>query len=248
MTCEACRTLPVVISTGYSPKGSYEKLAGLEVYVTGPRDAKIGLIDVYDIFGMASQTIQGADILASELNAIVLVPDFLKGEAAKNEWVPPNTDEKMQLLMKFVTEKASIPENTQALLDVAKEAKETFPTVNAWGTVGLCWGGKVVALISGAGTPFVATGQVHPGRMEKADAEKITVPHIVLASKDEPAEAVAEYKEVIEKNGTDGYVETYANMHHGWMGARANLEDEENKKEYLRAYTQLSDFFKKHLK
>jgi dienelactone hydrolase len=36
-------------------------------------------------------------------------------------------------------------------------------------------------------------------------------------------------------------------MHHGWMGARANLSDEENLKEYKRGYNQLVDFFAKHL-
>lgn len=42
-------------------------------------------------------------------------------------------------------------------------------------------------------------------------------------------------------------VETYATMHHGWMGARANLNNEENLKEYKRGYNQLVGFFEKHL-
>ena len=71
--------------------------------------------------------------------------------------------------------------------------------------------------------------------MEKADAEKIAIPHIVLASKDEPADAVADYKQVIESNGIGGCVETYSTMPHGWMGARADLENEEPRKEYVRA-------------
>ena len=70
--------------------------------------------------------------------------------------------------------------------------------------------------------------------MEKSDAEGLTIPHIVLASKDEPADVTTEYKKVIDSGSMGGYVETYSTMHHGWMGARADLEDEENFKEYTR--------------
>ncbi|KAK9384116.1 hypothetical protein V1515DRAFT_542377, partial [Lipomyces mesembrius] len=181
-------------------------------------------------------------------NAVVLVPDFFKGEPAKHEWVPPDTDEKRQLFTKFMTERAAYPGNVEALLQTVKEAKEKYPSITVWGTFGLCWGGKIVALASGPGTPFAATGQTHPGRLTKEDALNISVPHVVLASKDEPADAVADYKEVIESNGKGGFVETYSTMHHGWMGARANLEDEANLKEYIRGYTQFAEFFKKYLK
>jgi hypothetical protein len=71
-------------------------------------------------------------------------------------------------------------------------------------------------------------------RLAKEDALKITIPHIVLASKDEPIDIIADYKEIIESNGKGGFVETYGSMHHGWMGARANLEDTANLKEYER--------------
>ena len=70
--------------------------------------------------------------------------------------------------------------------------------------------------------------------MEKGDADKISIPHIVLASRDEPTDAVEHYKEVIEAGDKGGYVELYATMHHGWMGSRANLENEEYLKEYTR--------------
>ncbi|KAK9429341.1 dienelactone hydrolase [Lipomyces doorenjongii] len=261
MSCEACLTLPTVEPTEYTTKGSYEKMAGLDVYITGSATSTIGIIDVYDAFGMATQTLQGADMLATALNALVLVPDFFKGEPAKHEWVPPDTDEKRQLFTKFMTERAAFPGNVDALLQTVKEATEKYPLITAWGTFGLCWGGKVsmpavscgiefviVALASGPGTPFAATGQTHPGRLSKEDAVNISVPHLVLASKDEPADVVADYKEVIESNGKGGFVETYSTMHHGWMGARADLEDEANLKEYIRGYAQFAEFFKKYLK
>ena len=46
---------------------------------------------------------------------------------------------------------------------LVKAAEARFPSVESWGSVGLCWGGKVSALLSGAGTLFKVTAQVHPG-------------------------------------------------------------------------------------
>lgn len=47
--------------------------------------------------------------------------------------------------------------------------------------------------------------------MDAADAKALTIPHIVLASKDEPAVVIGEYADVIT-NGKGGLVETYPSM------------------------------------
>lgn len=93
---------------------------------------------------------------------------------------------------------------------------------------------QVVALSSTANTLFTASGQVHPGKLEAADAKALTIPHIVLASNGEPEDVVSEYKEILVGEGKPNVVETYGTMHHGWMGARAKLGEEENLKEYTR--------------
>lgn len=85
-------------------------------------------------------------------------------------------------------------------------------------------------------------------RLETSDAEKLTIPHLVLASKDEPTDAVKGYADIISKNGHGGLVGTYETMWHGWMGARADLEKEESLKEYVRGYAQAAEFFEKYLK
>lgn len=84
--------------------------------------------------------------------------------------------------------------------------------------------------------------------LDPADGAALTVPHICLASPDEPAEAVAELKEILSKPGKEGHVETYARpMFHGWMGARANLSDEKNAREYERGYKQVAEFLLKYI-
>lgn len=69
--------------------------------------------------------------------------------------------------------------------------------------------------------------------MDAADAQALSIPHIVLASKDEPADAIAGYADLFAKE-KEGYIETYSTMWHGWMGARANLEQAEGQAEYAR--------------
>jgi hypothetical protein len=56
-------------------------------------------------------------------------------------------------------------------------------------------------LTSAENTPFTASGQVHPGRLEAADARKVTVPHIVLASNGEPENVVKEYYDILVGEG-----------------------------------------------
>ncbi|OJJ98952.1 hypothetical protein ASPACDRAFT_1889385 [Aspergillus aculeatus ATCC 16872] len=246
MTCEACRTIPPVVAEGYTPKGTYEGVAGLNTYITGSQDAAYGLIDIHDIFGLSNQTLQGADLLAARLNAVVLVPDYFHGDKADPSWLPPDTPEKQEALTKFISTRASCPDAVKVLEAAVPVYRERFPSVQAWAVTGLCWGGKVAVLASGPDTPFIASGQVHPGRMDAADAQRLTIPHIVLASKDEPAEVVEAYAKTIAENGLGGHVETYSTMWHGWMGARANLEGEESLAEYKRGYNQLADFFEKY--
>jgi len=84
--------------------------------------------------------------------------------------------------------------------------------------------------------------------MDPADAKALTAPYICLASKDEPADKVAAYKEVLGQPGhVGGEVDTYTTMFHGWMGSRARLDDEEHRKEYERGYEQAAKFFDKYL-
>ena len=76
------------------------------------------------------------------------------------------------------------------------------------------------------------------------DAKAQTAPHLLLASGDEPADVVAAYKTVM---GHRVEITTYKTMHHGWMGARANLNDKANEEEFQRGYEQAGVFFSKYL-
>jgi len=240
-------TLPPVTANDYTPKGSFEEINGLKTYITGSTSAARGIIDLYDAFGPASQILQGADRLAASLNALVLIPDLLEGSYAKEEWFTSKDPKVQAAYAKFGAVAMDFPKQVPALLSVTAAAKEKYPGVRAWGAFGLCWGAKVVALASGKDTPFKVTGQGHPAKPTKEDAEAMTIPHICLAAPTDNKEGgVDGYAEVFSKKGDNYHVETYETMFHGWMGARANLKDEANSKEYEKGYNQIATFFAKH--
>lgn len=110
---------------------------------TGTLISRTAIIDIYDIFGISAQTIQGADLLAARLNTLVLVPDFFKGHGARQDWIPMDTPEKEKALMGFFKEYAQFEPNVGVLRGLVDEYKEVFPAVEKWGVFGLCWGGKV---------------------------------------------------------------------------------------------------------
>lgn len=80
--------------------------------------------------------------------------------------------------------------------------------------------------------------------VDPADAAKITIPMCMLASKDEDGEAVKAFE---GKLGGEKYVETFGDQVHGWMAARADLEDGRVRGEYERGYGVLLAWFGKYL-
>jgi len=66
----------------------------------------------------------------------------------------------------------------------------------------------------------------------------------MLASKDETAEEVTAWGRALK---VEKHVETFDSQIHGWMSARADLEDEKVKSEYVRGYKLFLEFFAKYL-
>lgn len=111
-------------------------------------------------------------------------------------------------------------------------------------TTQTCWGGKVVALTSAAGTPWKVAAQVHPAMISTDDATKITIPFCSLASEDENADDHKAFGEALK---VDKHIETFADQIHGWMSARSNLEDKHCAAEYERGYKIVLEFYGKYL-
>ncbi|KAG9240186.1 Alpha/Beta hydrolase protein [Calycina marina] len=240
---EACCNIPPIISKGYKEKGTFETINGLKYYVTGSPDAKKAIIFVYDIFGYFPQTLQGADILASSPEGYqVLIPDFFEGEPANIAWYPPETDDQKAKLGGWFPSHGP-PTGVAKIPKVLEDVQETYGK-KTFGAVGFCWGGKVVSVTSGEDTPWKAVASTSPSMMDPEDAAKITIPTMCLPSMGEKPEMVDPWKKALK---VDNFVERFDDQLHGWMSARADLEDERVKEEYKRGYRLFLEWFAKHL-
>ncbi|EMD41592.1 hypothetical protein CERSUDRAFT_110169 [Gelatoporia subvermispora B] len=241
----ACCSIPPVKSD-YTPKGTFKAYGPFsKVYVTGPATpTKLSLICVYDIFGFKPQTQQGADILAEQLNAQVLMPDFFEpGEPWPADKFPPQTDEEKSKLQAFFGGIASPLTAVEKLIAVGKQLKSEGSTFV--GTYGFCWGGKVTILVGSAdSTPFDAVSAVHPAMLSVADVEKLSVPLGLFPSLDEPKDEADKISDVANKKpfASKNMYKIFDSFH-GFAAARANLDDAKNKEEYEKLYGTLITFF-----
>jgi len=244
-TSTACCTIPAV-QADYTAKGTYKQYGAFDrVYVTGDK-SETALIIVFDIFGYASQTLQGADILAKATGAQVLMPDFFgEGGELTLDRLPPKNEEDKKALQNFFAGSASPPVTAPRLVELANVLKAEG--VKKTGAVGYCWGAKVVNLSAiQEGSPLDAISMIHPSAFSSEDAEKLSIPVGLFVSKDESKEEYEKFLAILSKKPFAGKVsgKCYSNMHHGWAAARANLSDSENKKEYEDVYSKASEFFK----
>ena len=80
---ESYKTIPP-IKSDYTPVGTIEKIGGLNAYVSKPKNNskpfKKAVIICYDIFGISQNIQQYCDILA-ETGFLVVLPDYLHGQA-----------------------------------------------------------------------------------------------------------------------------------------------------------------------
>ncbi|KAI5778700.1 dienelactone hydrolase [Geopyxis carbonaria] len=255
MASKACCTIPPVVSDtdAYKLQGSHDKISDLKTYVTGSTDSKTGVLVIYDIFGLDfAQTLQGADIIASSTSSLVVIPDFFKGEPMAISGFPPDTPEKQKALGEFFAGPAAPPKTVAKVGELVPLLKEKYPSVERWALMGYCWGGKVTALLSGAGCPFVGSAQIHPAMMDAEDAAKLTVPHFVLATKDEDAETTEKVRGIIENHQdeavrTKSQVMRWEGTFHGFMAARVDLKDAESKAYYEKGYKKLVHWLKEVL-
>jgi len=80
--------------------------------------------------------------------------------------------------------------------------------------------------------------------LDPNEAAGIEMPHLMIASHDEDAEVVKKFEEGLS---VPKHFERFDDQVHGFMTARANLDDEKVKAEYEKAYRLVIAFFDKHV-
>lgn len=91
---------------------------------------------------------------------------------------------------------------------------------------------------------FKAAVQTSPALIDEADAKNVVVPMMMLLSKDESTTDAQAYEAALT---VPKHVTTFESQIHGFMSARADLEDETVKKEYEQGYLLALNWFREHL-
>jgi len=158
---------------------------------------------------------------------------------------PPKSDQDRSDLQAFFgPDGAAYPPNNIGKLTKFTETLKSngYKYVGAYG---FCWGSKICISSGSAGTPLDAVALVHPAMLNANDAAKLTIPLAMYISKDESVEEYNKINDIISKKpfASKSDSKIYTNMFHGFAAARANLENEENKKEFEDVYGKLVAFF-----
>ena len=157
--------MPPAIVKDYKEKGKFVEIGGLNtcmclVYAnidvsnglmildaTGPSSATTAIFIIFDVFGFRAQVLQGADILAyaddEQHQHQVYVPDFFYGKPAELDWYPPDTPEKGEKLGAFFQGPASPTKTADKVPQLIEAIKKYSPSIEKFGVLGMCWGGKV---------------------------------------------------------------------------------------------------------
>ncbi|KAL8958594.1 MAG: hypothetical protein Q9193_004376, partial [Seirophora villosa] len=171
------------------------------------------------------------------------MPDFFLGKPLPLSVFPPDTDEKKNQMGDFFSGPANPPDTAKKVPELVKKLGQKYTGIQKWGSLGMCWGGKIVSLTSQSGTLFSAAAEVHPAMVDPEEAKGVKIPLCMLASGDENSEDVEKFKDNLN---VDKRVETFKDQIHGWMAARGDLKNERVKSEYERGYGILLDFYNKH--
>lgn len=105
-------------------------------------------------------------------------------------------------------------------------------------------------LVSGKGTPFSALVQIHPSFIDAEDAKALAIPFASFTSMHEDNDEIKSFHAAVKKNSAISNTfewKHYPENHHGFAGARANLDDPSNLASYKDVYSRTSKFFLQHL-
>lgn len=167
-------------------------------------------------------------------------------------------------------EKTGAPPKTVGRVPkVVDEIVSKYSSIKEWGVVGFCWGGKIVNLTSQSDSKFKAAAAAHPAMVDPSDAPGVTIPYLMIPSKDEDKEAVEKWQKGLKVCSSNSHlvvfvcwlgtylltmvaqvknqVQWFDDQVHGFMAARGDLSDEHVKKQYEKAYGLLLNFFHENM-
>ncbi|KAF4711207.1 hypothetical protein FOZ63_032500 [Perkinsus olseni] len=231
--------------SGYQPKGSFATVAGLKCYTVGSGNNGVGILAIYDIFGMHSNTCEEADRLSEGLDgSLVVAPDFFHGKPWPAEKYPPNTPALQKEIGEWLGGAAAPTSHVEPARAVAKYMIKDRG-VKKLGTIGHCWGAKVGVLMGTNPPELRAHAGPHPSFLTKEDGMNAKLPALYLETKDDN---LADFEEGVREAGVKNVtVSKYKETFHGFMAGRGDWTQPDQKEISDRAMAELINFYKKWL-
>ena len=231
MSC--CPTELKPVTSGYTKKS-------LEYYIAGVGSSK-AIILTPDIFGRHPNAFQLADVLASN-GFLVVFPDYFREKPWSTSRMPLGDADQQDFAVFFEgIQYDKVKSDVVAAADVARRLGAT-----SVGMIGLCWGGKI-AMRANADGIVSCCAAVHPSRIVEQDGKDVKGPVCFLPSKDEPNldDVVAAMQ--VQPFAAKNVYQRYDDLHHGFMGARADYSDEKFTARVEEVLKTVVDFFAANL-
>ncbi|KAI3995049.1 hypothetical protein MKX01_020821 [Papaver californicum] len=220
-----------------SGSGFVEEIGGLESYISGSLDSKLGILLVSDVFGFEAPNLRKLADKVASAGYYVIVPNFFHGD--------PFTPEK-NLMIWYQFHLAE---------DAAEEARPVMEAlrskgISVIGAAGICWGAKVLVELSKL-DDLKAIVMLHPSLVTVDDIEEIKVPVSILGAEVDqmsPPELVKEFEEILStKAEVDSFVKIFNGVRHGWT-VRYNIKNEEAVKRAEEAHNDMLEWFFKYVR
>ncbi|TMW64447.1 hypothetical protein Poli38472_013069 [Pythium oligandrum] len=233
--------------------GEIKRFAQTDLYVAGPRSAKVGVLAFTNVFGWDSgRTKQDADRLGEKGYAVVIV------DVTKGDWMRMEDDIDATMgpwLRRTDYDNLVKPSIDDAIAYLQQEARAQQIV-----SYGYCYGGWIGARLSTVSPPLIK-GHVsfHPSWvMEKMlhgeDAvekmtEAIKVPQLLLSASNDPGfvRTGGSVERILKANpdiSSLSEVVDYEYVRHGWVN-RGDLTDEKVKAAVGDAWERTYEFFEK---
>jgi dienelactone hydrolase len=231
----------------------------MEMYIVGPSESKVAIINIYDIFGASGHTEQFADHLSSAMGeCIICVPNMIP-DPWPAENVPPSKDGKfpagvepadgIEVLVNWILHHPSCRLDRLETLAAVKGYLISTHGVEKVGLVGMCWGAKVAfSCLNKKADLADAIAACHGSFLNVSDVELLSVPICLLNSKDEPESYAKEIEPILKAKSSTNVFKTFPEMHHGWMGTRGtgavtDFVSQEIVQGFLEGIADLANFF-----
>ncbi|XP_068664208.1 endo-1,3;1,4-beta-D-glucanase-like [Aristolochia californica] len=231
-----CENPPSLSSA--SGSGSVVAIGGLSAYVAGSPDSKAAVLFVTDVYGYEAPNLRELADRVGAAGFYAVVPDFLHGD--------PFGPEKHSSIQDWL--KLHAPDKA------AEEAKTVVAAIkskgiSSIGTVGICWGAKVIVELAKT-NEIQAAVMFHPSFVTLDDIKEVKCHISILGAEIDkltPPELAKQFEEALSaKSEIDSFVKIFPGAAHGWT-VRYNPNDELSVKKAEEAHGDMLAWFTKHL-